>query len=197
MRIGIYSGTFDPIHKGHIAFALEAAAVAKLDKVYFTPEIKPKNKPHVSHFAHRLAMLNLVARSQPKLETLELPDKTFSVLKTLPKIKAKFKEDEISLLIGSDIFFSLPLWPNIEYLLDELEIVVGVRQGCSIEQIEKAENSLPRKPKKLTIIQTNKFNVSATNVRQEIIDNGSSNLTLASVNKYAKQHWLYTKLPKH
>ena len=92
-RIGVFSGSFDPVHKGHIAFALEAAKTAKLEKVYMAPEIKPRRKPGITHFAHRVAMLKLAVRSQPKLEVLELPDKYFLPQKTLAQLRQRFPGD--------------------------------------------------------------------------------------------------------
>ena len=80
-KVGIFSGTFDPVHAGHIAFALEAMESAGLDKVYFLPESMPRRKSGVTHYAHRLAMLELALKPYNKLSILELPDKQFSVVK--------------------------------------------------------------------------------------------------------------------
>ncbi|MEI8338988.1 MAG: adenylyltransferase/cytidyltransferase family protein, partial [bacterium] len=83
-RIGIFSGSFDPVHEGHIEFALQAIKVAKLDYLYFLPDIEPRHKSDVTHVAHRLEMLNLAIKPHPSLRVLELPDKKFSIATTLP-----------------------------------------------------------------------------------------------------------------
>ncbi len=191
MRIGIYSGTFDPVHKGHIAFALEAATQASLDAVYFAPEIKPRRKHHVTHFAHRLKMLELAVRSQPKLKTLELPDANFSVSKTMPRIRAKFPNDEIVLLLGSDLFLNLKHWPNYASLIDSVELVVGLRSSDNITSLEEYEATLRGAYKKITFIQTSKFDVSASKIRNTLIASKTSEDLTTSVTDYALKHWLY------
>jgi nicotinate-nucleotide adenylyltransferase len=69
-RIGIYSGTFDPVHSGHISFALQSLKAAKLDKVYFLPERRPRNKQQVEHFGHRVAMLKRAIKPYPEFNVL-------------------------------------------------------------------------------------------------------------------------------
>ena len=69
-RVGILSGSFDPVHKGHIAFAIDAMKQAKLDEVYFLPEVKPRRKPGVSHVSHRIAMLQIATRPYEKIKIL-------------------------------------------------------------------------------------------------------------------------------
>src|SRR5581483_3364510 len=86
-RIGIYSGVFDPVHAGHIGFALQAVERAGLDKVYFLPERRPYHKQGVEHFGHRVAMLKRATRPHPALSVLELEDISFTVERTLPKLQ--------------------------------------------------------------------------------------------------------------
>src|SRR6185295_10705588 len=101
-RIGFFSGTFDPIHKGHIAFALQALEAAELDRVYFMPEAKPRRKEGMTHYGHRVAMLRLALRPHKNLKVLEVPDRQFSVQRTMPRLKTRFKNDQLFLLMGSD-----------------------------------------------------------------------------------------------
>jgi cytidyltransferase-like protein len=72
-RIGIYSGTFDPVHAGHMAFALQAMQEAKLDRLYFLPERRPRYKQGVEHFAHRVAMLERAILKNQALSKKKLP----------------------------------------------------------------------------------------------------------------------------
>ncbi len=71
-KVGILAGTFDPIHIGHIAFALRAIEKAQLDKVILLPEREPRRKRNVTDFNHRLSMLKLSVKSFELLEVLEL-----------------------------------------------------------------------------------------------------------------------------
>ena len=65
-RIGIFAGTFDPVHKGHISFALQAIEAAGLDEVVFLPEPRPRHKQSVTDQSHRIAMINLAIKAYPK-----------------------------------------------------------------------------------------------------------------------------------
>ena len=67
VRIGIFAGTFDPVHAGHIAFALQAAEIAKLDEVVFIPERRPLSKSSTEHFGHRVAMIRQAIMPHSKL----------------------------------------------------------------------------------------------------------------------------------
>ena len=87
-RIGIYAGAFDPVHKGHVSFALQAIELAGLDEVAFVPEPRPRNKAGVTHLSHRIAMLRLAVKGHPKLKILEVPDKQFLVATSLPRLRA-------------------------------------------------------------------------------------------------------------
>ncbi|HEU5121705.1 MAG TPA: adenylyltransferase/cytidyltransferase family protein, partial [Candidatus Saccharimonadales bacterium] len=66
-RIGIYSGTFDPVHYGHIAFAASAIRACNLDEVVFLPEPQPRYKAGVTDIAHRLALLTMATAAQSNL----------------------------------------------------------------------------------------------------------------------------------
>src|SRR5438270_13558590 len=109
-RIGIYAGTFDPVHAGHIGFALQAAQQARLDKLYFLPERRPRDKRGVEHFGHRVAMLRRAIKPHPKFGVLELPDISFSIERTLPRLEQKFQGDHLVFLFGSDAALQLPDW---------------------------------------------------------------------------------------
>ncbi|HVI69805.1 MAG TPA: adenylyltransferase/cytidyltransferase family protein, partial [Magnetospirillaceae bacterium] len=61
-RVGVFSGTFDPVHRGHLAFALSAQKRAQLDTVVFLPEHSPRGKIAVGSFTHRLEMLRLATK---------------------------------------------------------------------------------------------------------------------------------------
>src|SRR5215469_15176515 len=101
-RIGIYTGVFNPVHTGHIAFALQAMKVAKLDSVVFVPERNPRFKPEAEHFAHRVAMLKRAVRPHLSMAVLELVDRHFTVQRTWPQLESIFAGDTLVLLTGSD-----------------------------------------------------------------------------------------------
>src|ERR1700712_538230 len=102
-RIGIYAGTFHPVHAGHITFALQALEAAQLDMVYFMPERRPRHKQQVEHFAHRVAMITRAAKPYQYFDVLEFVDVNFSIERTLPALQQRFAGDELVFLFGSDV----------------------------------------------------------------------------------------------
>ena len=127
LRIGIYSGTFNPVHSGHVTFALQALQTAKLDKVYFLPERRPRYKQHVEHYGHRVAMIRQALQLHPKLDVLETDDVSFTVSRTLPRLELQFPGAQLVFLMGSDVVTHLHAWPGADILLARSELAVGLR----------------------------------------------------------------------
>jgi nicotinate-nucleotide adenylyltransferase len=113
-RIGVYAGSFDPVHAGHISFALQALQAAQLDKIYFLPERRPRAKQHVEHFGHRVAMLRRAIEPHSQFGILELVDVSFSVERTLPELQQQFEGDELVFLFGSDVVSGFKDWPHVD-----------------------------------------------------------------------------------
>lgn len=126
-RIGIYSGTFDPIHEGHIAFALAAQQTCTLDEVIVIPEPEPRGKTEISALSHRIAMATQAANSHSGLRALTLRSSRFTIDDTLPELRSLFPGAELSLLIGSDIARHLHTWRGLDRLVG-VQFIVGLRQ---------------------------------------------------------------------
>src|SRR5438045_2188503 len=73
-RIGIYSAIFDPVHVGHIVFALKAQKIAGLEKVCFVPERRPQHGTEPEHYVHRSVMLKTALQPYRQFEVFDLPD---------------------------------------------------------------------------------------------------------------------------
>ena len=139
MNIGIFPGTFDPIHEGHISFSLLAARQHSLDKVMFLPEPSPREKTKVSHIDQREQWARDVTDSYPSIDVVRLRSKQFSVAETLPFLEQKFPDATLHLLLGSDVVKTFSYrWPGVEVLLARMPLIVGLRAGDSRESIEAA-----------------------------------------------------------
>ncbi|MEK7594286.1 MAG: hypothetical protein AAB436_01445 [Patescibacteria group bacterium] len=193
-RIGIYAGTFDPVHSGHVTFALQALQATKLDKVYFLPERQPRNKRNAEHFGHRVAMLLRAIKPHPQFDVLELVDVNFSVERTLPKLQKQFEGDQLVFLFGSDILAGLQDWPKAEKLLAETELVIGLRHQDNREAMHKIIEAWPLKPKVLTMFPSYAPEVSSGRVREALRSQQSTQGILKSVERYSNKNWLYVSL---
>lgn len=193
-RIGIYAGAFNPVHTGHITFALQAIKAAKLDGVVFLPERQPRFKSGVEHFGHRVAMLTRAIKPHPDLAVLELVDRNFTVRRTWPKLQATFPNATFVLLMGSDTVLHMPDWPLVEEVLKETELVVGVREDDSVAAIERMVAAWHVAPQRSYVFKSFAPDVSSSEVRQAIQDRRHGNGMLTSVRQYARRNWLYVSL---
>lgn len=194
-RIGIYAGTFNPVHSGHIAFALQALEAADLDEIYFLPERQPRGKEAVEHFGHRSGMLERALKPHPRLKVMELVDVNFSVKRTLPQLRKRFPGSQLVFLFGSDIVPVLGGWPDAAQLLKDNELVIGIRSRDNRENVRKTVESWPSQPKSVIIFDSYAADVSSGIVR-EALRKGQPKVPglLKSVERYSDRNWLYVSL---
>lgn len=153
MNIGLLGGTFDPIHRGHIALAEAAGEKFALGKVYFIPANIPphKQKRPLMSYPHRFAMIALATAENknfvPSLAEAPIPDPRASSkpnysIDTVRRFKEKLrKSDKLFFLIGIDAFLEVAKWREPEALLRECEFIVASRPGYSLADVA---NCLPQ-----------------------------------------------------
>lgn len=138
MKIGILGGTFDPIHRGHLALARHALKQFKLDKVLFIPAARPPHKKSSRPAAsakHRLAMTRLAVGRSARFRVSELemkrkgPSYTIDTLKTLRK---KFPEAALFLILGQDAYEGLKQWKEPAAIERLAHFIVAKRPGCRL-----------------------------------------------------------------
>ncbi len=194
-RIGIFAGTFDPVHTGHITFALQALDKAHLDEVMFLPERRPRRKSP-EHYGHRVAMLRQALRPHEQFGLLELVEAQFSVRRSLPHLRTVFGDAQLVLLVGSDVLPHIPSWPLADRLLQQSELVVAVRAGESPEGMELLVETWPQRPQKLTVFESYAPVVSSQVVRGALRQRQQIAGVLSSVLRYSRQNWLYVSFNK-
>ncbi len=191
-RVAIYSGTFDPVHVGHMTFALTAIKKAKLDELYFLPERFPRNKVAMEHFGHRVAMLKEAIKPYPKMKILELDDKRLEVKSTLSKIEKQFIDSKIIFLFGSDKVENIPSWPDIELMFKRSELVIGARNDIDLMTIRTLVKEWPTK--RVKILKSYAPAVSSSNIRDALLNNDMPEGLLQSVSRYIRRNWLYVSI---
>jgi nicotinate-nucleotide adenylyltransferase len=158
MNIGLFGGTFDPIHRGHLALARAARERCNLSHILFVPANAPPHKQRqpLSPFPHRYAMIALATAQEkdfaPSLleapEDFELgspgkektrPAKPNYTVDTVTRLQQTFKKaDRLFLLIGVDAFEDIAKWHQAEALFRECEFVVASRPGYSLADVANA-----------------------------------------------------------
>src|SRR5437899_531128 len=144
MKIGLFGGTFDPVHLGHLALARAAAAKFDLSRVYFVPADLPPHKTtrQLTDFQHRFAMLALATaedkRFVPSLLDAHTGTPNYSV-ETVRRMKSALgKSDKLYFLIGMDAFKDISTWRKPVELLGECEFIVAARPGHSLGDAARA-----------------------------------------------------------
>lgn len=192
-RVGVYSGTFDPIHSGHIAFAEQALVETKLDKLFFLVEPRPRRKQGVRALEHREAMVKLAIAEFDSFGSIQLEQSSFTVEETLPKLKALFKGADLHFLMGEDVFSHLNNWPNVDELLVSSSFIVGIRKHDEakmrlvLEQLQKTRGL----KFKVNFIITENHNVSSTNIRLSYKRGTTPKGIIAETEDYIKENGLY------
>jgi nicotinate-nucleotide adenylyltransferase len=158
MNIGLFGGTFDPIHRGHLALARSAVERCKLSRILFVPANVPPHKQSqpLSAFSHRYAMIALATAQEKDFSPslMEAPEDFESVssakektrrakpnytIDTVKRIRQSFKKaDQLFLLIGIDAFEDIAKWHQAEALFRECEFVVASRPGYSLADVANA-----------------------------------------------------------
>jgi len=133
-RIGIFGGTFDPVHNGHLQLAERAIEEVKLAKLLFIPAAKPPHKNGIiTPLPHRIAMLELVCKENKQFSCssieAELPKPSYTV-DTLTELMTLYPADaELYFIIGGDAFLDLMTWKSYTKILSMVKIVVSPRIG--------------------------------------------------------------------
>lgn len=132
MKVGLYFGTFNPVHVGHLIIANHLVENSGLDQVWMviTPHNPLKKKKGLLPDYHRLQMVHLATQGYDKIIPsdieFKLPQPNYTV-HTLAHLKEKFPKYEFALIMGEDNLKSLPKWKNYETILEDYELFVYPR----------------------------------------------------------------------
>ena len=201
MKIGIYGGTFNPPHLGHMAAAKAAVAALGLDKLLLIPAAIPPHKALPSDTPapeHRLAMVEKWADGMGagvEVSALELEREGKSYTSdTLRAIRQTYPDAELWLLMGTDMFLTLHLW-------HEPEVILSLAGICAFGRTEQDGEALfaPQREdlqknfdaKITTITLPGLVDISSTRLREQLENGGGGQYLLPSVYGYILMHRLY------
>jgi nicotinate-nucleotide adenylyltransferase len=177
MKIGLYFGTFNPIHVGHLIIANHMAEHADIDQVWMivTPHNPLKKKSTLLDDYHRLQMVHLATEDFPKIKPSDIEFKLSQpnyTVNTLVHLQEKHPNYEFSLIMGEDNMKSLHKWKNYEAILANYDIYVYPRveaKGQIGETISSlAENLAFKNHAKVHMIDAPIVEISSTFIRENI-----------------------------
>lgn len=201
MRIGLFGGSFDPVHQGHLVAAQQALGQACLDELWFLPAASPPHKAGQSRvpFQARLDMLNLALAGHPRMRvnTLEseLPTPNFTV-NTLRELARRHPEHTWSFLLGGDMLADLPTWREPVALVEMADLVVMPRPEIPVI----TESDLAARlgcPVRLLVLDGPKLEISSRWIRGQVRSGGSIRYLMPRApEKYIQEHMLYGAPPE-
>jgi len=142
VRRGIYGGSFDPIHLGHVAVARAVLESRGLDRVDLIPAAAPPHKRVgcVAEFDHRVAMARLATEALEGLAVLDLeggrPGPSFTI-DTMEELRRRDPGDSFELLVGADMLADLPSWHRARELVGSLVVVAFARPGRDLAEARR------------------------------------------------------------
>lgn len=188
MKIGIYGGSFNPIHNGHLKVAEWILEKVKLDKIIWVPLYKPYHKEifELEEPKHRYNMLKLAlaGKREYEISTVEIDEKIISyTLDTLLKIKKIYPDDEFYEIIGGDSAESFHQWKDYKTILENAKVLVYSRRGYEVKISSNME-----------LIDAPYLDISSTIIRNRIDEGKSiSDLVPEKVEEYIYKNNLYRK----
>ena len=196
-RIGLFGGTFDPPHLGHLILASEAQSQLELNRLLWvlTPEPPHKQEQFITSIEHRLAMVELAIRDNPSFELsrieLDRPGPHYT-LDTLKLLGEQFPEAELVPILGGDSLHDLPTWHQPKELIYACHWIGVMHRPGEATDLVALETELPGISSKVHYVDAPLLEIESREIRSRIARGQSVRYYLpASVYEYINQHHLY------
>lgn len=204
MRIGIFGGTFDPPHLGHIVPIEIAVAQFDLDQVWFVPNYVPphKQRDDLTDPYHRAAMLSIALQRYPHFLMLPVElkkEKVNFTVDTLMELKSSLStDDSLFFLLGSELFLEIETWRDYPRLLQLSEFIIinrGNSEEALIRHLQQLETSLHLDLKSIVhFAKSSHLPFSSTVIRAALAGNTDvSAMLFPEVAAYIRKHELYKR----
>ena len=166
MNIGLYFGSFNPVHVGHLIIASHVANTTEVSQVWFvvSPHNPLKSSGTLLNEYHRLHLVQLAIEGDNQLRACDvefkLPKPSYTI-DTLTYLKEKFPSNQFSVILGSDSFKNLPKWKNFENMISNNKFYVYERPRHKVEETWDAS---------VEILEAPLLDIAATTIRKKISD---------------------------
>jgi len=196
-RIGLFGGTFDPPHLGHLILASEAQTQLELDRLLWilTPEPPHKQEQFITPIDHRLAMVELAIKDNPAFELsrieLDRPGPHYT-LDTVKLLANQNPNADIVPIIGGDSLHDLPTWHEPQKLVYACHWIGVMRRPYEESNLDELESQLPGISSKVHYVDAPLLEIASREIRGRIAKGRSVRYYLpAPVYTYIEQHHLY------
>lgn len=162
-RIGLYCGSFSPLHIGHIGIIQEVLNEDLVDKIIVVPTKDYWDKKIAIDFSTRVKCLKTIESEKIIIDSDELDSNAPNTFTLLERLKTKYPDAIFKLIVGADNLPSFNKWVNYQYLLDNYEFIVMNREDLNTKKYLKDLNK-----KDYQILKCDNFDVSSTFIRENI-----------------------------
>lgn len=173
MRIGVYGGTFNPIHRGHVQLALSFLKALSLDKVLVIPANTPPHKraAWLLPGEARLNLCRLACEKHPELEVSDLELRRSGnsyTVDTLRELSRQYPGAEFFLIVGSDMFLTMESWRESEEIFRMCRICTGARREGELSVLHEKGRELERLGAQCVVLDLPVFDISSTELRRAV-----------------------------
>ena len=164
MNIGLYFGSFNPIHIGHLIIGSHIANNTGVDEVWFivSPQNPLKESASLLNEQHRFSLVKLAVEGEKKLKAsnveFSMPKPSYTI-DTLIYLSEKYKQHQFTLVIGSDSFLNFEKWKNYKQIILSYNIIIYPRPGFSVDK---------ELPENIKVIDPPLMEISSTQIRKNI-----------------------------
>ncbi len=188
MKIGLYFGSFNPVHNGHLIIANYIANYTTLDRVWFivSPQNPFKEKGSLINQQHRKHLIDLAIEGEKKLRTsnveFKLPVPSYTI-DTLTHLTDQYPENEFCIIMGSDSFQNIKKWKNSDVLLKNYSVIIYERPGFPVASHMLTEG--------VKLLNAPLLSISSTQIRQMIREKKSIRYLVPDIVKEEIDHQQY------
>lgn len=165
MKIGLYFGSFNPIHNGHLIIASHIANYTSLERIWFviSPQNPLKQNSSLINENHRKHLIDLAIDGEKKLRSssieFKLPRPSYTI-DTLTHLNNKYPQHEFAIIMGSDSFGNIKKWKNYKVLLRDYEVIIYERPGFKVNSEMLTD--------KIKVLNAPLLQISSTHIRDMI-----------------------------
>lgn len=201
MRIGIFGGTFDPVHVGHLVLAEQCREQCRLDEVWFVPAALPPHKLDVviSPAKNRVEMIEFAIAGNPQFKVcpieLDRAGPSYTVM-TLEQLRAEDPTRELFLLVGADSIREMPTWRQPQRIL-ELATIVAVNRGRDLQADQVTQRQVIQSfgagaAERIEFVEMPAIDISASDIRRRVSEGRSLRyLVPRAVEMYLREQGIY------
>jgi nicotinate-nucleotide adenylyltransferase len=205
-RIGIFGGSFNPVHWGHFLVAETALKTQELDQVIWVPTYRPAHKPtDPSSFRHRLAMVRLAIAQNAQFRIANVtvqPEQPSFAIATLNDLQRSYPNQQWFWILGIDAFQTLPKWPHHQRLMAQCTWLIAPRTRpralCCRDAIATCQAITANDPARICqwyLLDMPNLDLSSSQIRQQNSQGQSIQAQVPpAIHQYIKAHGLYSQL---